>query len=712
MASLTSGDAATAWPMTAIDAIMRPASVAVIGASSTRHTLGNQVLRNLRKEGFGGDVYGVHPRADVLEGWPAVASVADLPADLDVAMISVPASGVTEILRQLDEHGCRAAVIPAAGFVGQDLADIEAAARSLRIRFNGPNCLGVLSVAGRAPLWTAGYGASRPGNVSLVSQSGSASISLMTSPGLSFARIVSSGNETSITSADYLSWLADDDATDVIGMVIEGIKDAARFEAAVDRVQAAGKSVVALKVGRTPVGSRAAQAHTGGLISDYDAYRAYFARLGVPAVLDYDDMVATLQALAAKPPPCAGTKVGIYTISGGQSALASDLAVENGLELARLSEETGRRLRQALPDSEGTNPIDLGATVGQDRRDPDTALRAMIEDAEVDSVVVIQDAHDLLDLWPDHWYAENVRMVVGIARAAAKPVLLASSASAGIHPLLQELVTGSPVPFLRGLRAAVVAVRGLGTRRPEPVPHSAAVSPDELADLREELRGQSGPVGYALTQKILAAYQLPVVPSVLAKDADDAAGQAAAFGYPLVAKIASPDIPHRTDAGAVVVNIADETELRAAIAGIDAKVRVAVPAARIEGFELQPFVPGGVEALLGFKAEPPLGAMVVVGSGGALAELTRDRAADLAPVSPARAREMIRETGLGQLLAGYRGLVEPTDIEQFAELVYRVATMAADLHDVVSAADFNPAFVRSPHGEVQIVDALLIATGR
>jgi acyl-CoA synthetase (NDP forming) len=698
--------------MSAIEAIMRPRSVAVIGASSARQALGNQVLQNLRKEAFAGDVLCVSPRASSIEGWPAVPSVAALPGDLDVAVVSVPASAVTGVLRELDEQGCRAAVVPAAGFTGAELAELDAAARSLRIRFNGPNCLGVFSVAASAPLWTAGYGNIRRGNVSIISQSGSASISIMTSPGLGFARIASSGNETSVTSADYLSWLAQDEATDVIGLEIEGISDARAFEAAVGRVQAAGKSVVALKVGRTPVGSRAAQAHTGGLITGYDAYQAYFARLGVPAVLNYDDMIATLQVLASRPRrPCRGTSVGIFAISGGQSALASDLATENRLQLAEFSAETSARLRAALPDFDGTNPVDLGATVGHDRRNPDEALRAIIDDPSVDSVLVIQDAHERLALDPGHWYLENVRGVVDIGREAAKPVVLASSASAGIHPLLQELVDDSPVPFLRGLDKAVIALRGLGTRRPEEPPYPLAAPPAELAELREELRRQSGPVGYGLTRRLLAAYDLPAAPSVLARDASDAEDKAAALGYPVVAKIASPDIPHRSDIGAVVVNIASATHLHAAIRDITEAVSRAAPGARIEGFEIQPYVPGGVEVILGFTSEPALGAMVVVGSGGVLAEVTRDRAADLAPISPARARALIAATGLGAILAGYRRAVEPTDAGQLAQTVHKVAAMAADLHDVVAAADFNPAFVRSGSGDVQIVDALFIAAG-
>ncbi|MFZ0216210.1 MAG: acetate--CoA ligase family protein, partial [Candidatus Dormiibacterota bacterium] len=501
------------------------------------------------------------------------------------------------------------------------------------------------------------------------------------------------------------------DATDVVGLVIEGIADADRFAAAVDRVQTAGKAVVALKVGRTPQGSRAAQAHTGVLVSNYDAYAAFFGRLGIPAVLDYDDMVASLQGLAVRPRrACSGTSIGVLAISGGQSALACDLAVESDLTLAEFTEQTADRLRDALPDVDGRNPVDIGATVRVERRQPGDALRAMLSDPGVDAVLVVQDGHERLAISPEHDYLEQVRTVVEISRSATKPIVLASSASAGIHPMLQELVDGSPVPFLRGLRAGIIALRSIGTNRPQAPTRRQPDPPPGLDQVRAELHECAGPVAYALTRRILAAYALPAVSSLLATDADEAVALAPSLGYPLVAKIASVDVPHRAEVGGVVTGIGGVPELREAIQQIGAQVHTAMPRARIEGYELQPDVGGGVEALLGFTAEPPLGALVVVGSGGTLAELIRDRAVDLATVSLPAARRLIRATTLGEVLAGYRRHAEPIDIEPLARTVQQVAAMAADLHDVLAAADFNPAFVR-PTGEVQIVDALFIASG-
>jgi acyl-CoA synthetase (NDP forming) len=378
--------------------------------------------------------------------------------------------------------------------------------------------------------------------------------------------------------------------------------------------------------------------------------------------------------------------------------------------LADFTDETASRLRAALPDITGENPVDIGATVGVERRNPGDALRALLDDPGVDSVLVVQDAHERLAIWPEHTYIDHVRNVVEISRTATKPIVLASSASAGIHPMLQELVTDSPVAFVRGLRAGVTALHSLGTWQQVAAPPPSLVQPADLDELRTELADINGPVGYYLTRRIMAAYGLPAVPSALAVDADSAVVLADRIGYPLVAKIASPDVPHRADVGGVVVGVKDANQLRQAIAQINQRVTEARPGLRIEGFELQPQLASGVEALLGFTVEPPVGAMVVVSTGGSLTELIKDRAAELAPVSLTEALEMIGRTELGRMLGGYRDLAAPTDVRPLAHVVQQVASMAADLHDLLSAADFNPAFVTTPSGQVQIADALLIAS--
>ncbi|MDL9978372.1 acetate--CoA ligase family protein [Microbacterium sp. ASV49] len=694
-----------------ITGLLKPTTIAVIGASPERSTLGNQVLRNLRIFGFGGTVIPVHPRAEALEGWAALPSVADLPDGVDVAVVSVRASRAVGVLRELAERGCPAAVLPAAGFSAEELAELQGALRDLPIVVNGPNCLGTLSAAASAPLWTAHIRSDfRTGNIALITQSGSAAISVTTTSDLGFSRVVSSGNELSLTAADYLSWLADDDATVAVGLVVESLNEPEKFRAAVCRVHAAGKRIVAVKVGRTSAGGRATQAHTGALVTGYDAYRALFRQLGVPLVRDYDELVATLQLYSQLGSgPVGGDRLAVMSISGGQSALACDIATEIGATIADFAPATAERVREALPGTTGENPVDIGASIDERERRTAAAVEAVGDDPGVDSIVVVQDAQEKLPLTPDHDYIDHIRQIVAGARSAAKPVVVVSSTAAPVHPMLTDLVAGTNVTILRGLEPALVALSTLATA-PAVVDADARaiVAADLVVGLRDEIAEQHGPLPHALVQRILAAYGLPYARSRVVPDEDAAVAFAREVGFPLVVKITSQDVPHRVDVGGVVVGIRDEESLRTAVREIRDRMR-AIPHAVIDGYEVQTAVSGSIEAILGFTHEAPLGSMVVVGSGGSLAELVADRAVDLAPVSPEGARDLIAQTHLGRLLDGYRRLAEQTDVGPLADVIARFSALAADLGDLIVEADLNPTFIREGTGEITLVDALFIA---
>jgi acetate---CoA ligase (ADP-forming) len=694
-----------------IEAMLNPRSLAVVGASGKRHTLGNEVLRNLARAGFTGEVLAVNPTADEIEGFKVVPSIEDLPAGIDCVMLSVPATAADGALRQLDGIGCRSAVVPAAGHTDEQLKEADATARELTLAYNGPNCLGVLSVAGKAPLWTAKYRDPLPeGSVALIAQSGSAAISVMTTPGLGFSRIISSGNEVSINSGDYLRWLANDDATNCAGLIVESVRDPDKFALGVQAMHAAGKRVVVLKVGRSEAGGRATQAHTAALVKSNDVYEAYFRRIGVPTVADYDELVATLQCFGTAGLPAAtGSRVAIFTISGGQSALACDLVTEHGGTVAEFSEVTEERIRSALFGSGGQNPVDLGATVEKEKRDGVSALEAVLEDDGVDSVLVIQDAQGDLPLFEEHVYLSYMADVVRTARRYNKPLIVTSSSGADTHPLLEAVFEDSPIPLLRGLHEGVIAVLNLRTLQAHNTAPEAVLSPQDLAALRDELSTHEGPVPAELTQRVLNAYGIPYVPSVVVVDESEARDAAGKLGFPLVAKVASPDVPHRADVGGVVIGIQDLDGLIRAIGEIRQSVLAAKPSAVIEGFELQSQIDGAVEVLLGYKTDQPFGSLVAVGTGGSLTELIRDIRTELAPLSRTQAEGMVAETNVGKLLAGYRGLVDVTDTGPLVEVVQRLSMLAADLGDLIVEVDLNPAFVLSPSGRVVVVDGLLVA---
>ena len=691
-----------------LTSVMTPRHIAVLGASSKRHTLGNQVLQNLTQEGYEGSVLAVSDRVDRIEGFPTVASIEDLPRELDVAMVCIPSPSLPDVIVRLDAAGCRAAVVPTAGFSAEQYRALQEACEAVDMIVTGPNCLGVLSLADAATLWTARFRHDVPhGGASIVCQSGSAAISIMSSTGVGFARIISSGSELEVTSAEYIEWLADDPKTTCIGLVVESIRSPERFEAAVRRAAGAGKPVVALKVGRSSIGSLAAQAHTGALVSSYDAYVAYFARLGVATVLDYDEMVATLQCFSnPKLAKARGDRVGIVGISGGQTALACDLAAEAGLRLAEFSPATVDRIEAALPDAPGWNPVDLHASVGAARRDERGALEAVIDDDGVDSVLVIQDAQDTLPLDPGHSYLTHVRTVEELSRGSDKPIVIASSSAGNTHPMIEALLEGSATPLVRGLRPALVALRSLAVRPPAPRARARAELPGTLRSAVEDARGQ---LPHALVQSLLEHYDIGVVRSALVKGRDDAAAAAEQLGFPLVVKVASPDVPHRLEGGGVVTGIEDLATLEDALERIDKNIATSVPDARIEGYELQHQVIDAVEAIVGFTSAPPFGPMMVVGSGGSLVELVGDRASDLAPLSPERSTELVEQTTLGKLLGGYRGKIPFTSTDGLADVLHRFSLLADDWRDLIVEGDLNPVLVEAGSGRAVVVDALLIS---
>ena len=325
-----------------MDALIRPRTIAVIGASPKRQTLGNVALDNLANYKFTGTVIPVHGEAPEIAGLAAVPSIEALPDGVDVALASVPAAGVADVVRRLDRKGVRTAIVNTAGFSFEQEAELRRLVNSSRILMHGPNCMGLINLSDATPIYTGGI-TSRlaKGPVALIAQSGSAAISVINSSTAGFSKVVTIGSEFRVTGADYLRWFAADPDTSVIGLILESIQDADRFADAVDRVHAAGKSLVMLKVGRSATGARATLAHTGALIRNDDAFKGFSERYGVPVVGDYEELIATLEAFAVTRKRPARGHVALMGISGGETALACDICDEIELPLAVFSEAPG-----------------------------------------------------------------------------------------------------------------------------------------------------------------------------------------------------------------------------------------------------------------------------------------------------------------------------------------------------------------------------------
>jgi acetyltransferase len=689
-----------------VAAIMRPRTVAVLGASATRRAQGNHVIANLQRAGFPGTILPIHASAAEIEGLATVNAIAGLPRGVDTAVVAVAAPGVAAALADLDRAGVRSAVIFSNGFSAADAAACRAVMDATEMVVHGPNCMGLIDFAECMPLYPSTITSKvHAGTVALIAQSGSAAISLMNSSDFGLTSVVTMGSEWQVTAPDYLRFFAADPRTQVIGVVLESIRFPAEFAAAAATVRAAGKSMAVLKVGRSDVGSLAVQAHTGALISRADAYDHFFARAGVPVTRDYDELIATVHALAATPRRAAGGRIGIVGISGGETALACDLAADLGIHPATFAPATEVAIRAALPGAAGINPLDLGATVNHGPDQDRAAIDAILADPNVDTLVLVQDSQASLTPTMLNNYTPHIMEYGRLTERSAKPVVIVSPTAENTNPRIHEMMAPFQVPVLRGLRAGLIAARNLA-------PHAAAEPVrypphPQLEILRAELAGLSGPLSAALTRRLLAAYDIPIARSALVPDIEAAVAAASAIGFPMVAKIDSPDVPHRSDVGGVELAIADTAALRAALARILARVTAARPGARISGFELQQHLAGRVEAMAGFVAAPPFGAVLTLGTGGTMVELQADHGVDLCPMSTDQAAAMLTGTRLGALLGGYRALMPRTDLAPVARLAADLSRLAADLGDLITGCDLNPILIAPGTGETTVVDALL-----
>lgn len=696
--------------------MLRPRSVAVIGASAKRVTQGNVVIGNLKSWGYGGRVLPIHPQASQIDGLPAVNSISALSEETDLAIIAIPAAQVPGVLRELDASPVRSAIVFSNGFSAEGETTLRAFGDRSRIVVHGPNCMGLVNFSDSIPLYPSRPSLRlKPGKVALVAQSGSAAISVMNSTVAGLSKVVTVGSEFQVSAADYVRWLATDDETQAIGVVAESIKSAQAFAEAAECVHAAGKSLVVLKVGRSQSGLAATQAHTGALVSSSDAYDSFFRETNIATVADYDELVASLECAAVVSRQVRGARIGIVGISGGQTALACDIAEAQGLCVPAFGEATAARLRVAVPGTAGVNPVDLGATVNEEARDTREAMRAVAADEAIDAIIVLQDAQESLNPATLQNYTPGLREYGEAGGASSKPVVVVSPTSENVDPGTRAMLAGHGVPLLRGLGPSLRAVANLALGKPGPAGAWAALRQagrapfnPQAAAFRHEIAQGTGPLSAELSFRLLRAYGVPLVKSIVVRDADEAAARIGEIGFPMVIKIASPDVQHRSDIGGVMLGISDAQAMREAIGGIERNVRRAQPNARIEGYELQEQLIDGVEAMAGFTAAPPFGQMIVLGSGGTLVELMADRAVGLAPLDQEQAQAMLDRTKLARMLAGYRNLMPPTDTSALAALAVKLSQLASDLDGVLAACDLNPVLIRKGSGELRVVDALMV----
>ncbi|MEV4668615.1 acetate--CoA ligase family protein [Microbacterium sp. LWO12-1.2] len=699
--------------------LVSPRRVVVVGASSTRtDATGNQVLRNLRNGGFTGRIDVLSRTGGTIEGIEALSDVSEA-AGADLAVVTLRAGAVLPALHDLAAVGVTAGLVMSVGFTPDEIRAIKDFSRDSGMHIHGPNCMGLINVHDRTMLWAdEGILADLPaGNVAIVSQSGSGAIFVARSTsGVGFSHIVSTGNEAALTTADYVRYLAEDSRTGVIALILESVYDSDGLARAVEAAREAGKPVVALKVGSSDSGRAATLAHTGAMLSNRTVIDAYMEQIGVPLLADYDELAAAIDLLARVDWQAIGAgRTAIVTLSGGQAALAADLAEQVGATLARFSPETQRRLEEVLPDMHAINPLDAWGSADADDETFRRTLQIVSEDDGVDVVLGVIDAQSSLSAIELEYEDDIVDAFTLLNAEADVPVLLASSSSMTVHPV-RVPATDASIPVLRGLRNALTAVRaaarvsGQGPRlldRPSSVPSIAIVE-----EIRDSLARTSGVLDRDSMRRVLGAYGISPVSSHSFGDVDEAVRWCERNGYPVVAKIDSPDITHRSDVGGVALGLQDEGQLRDAWAAILESVHRHRPDADIRGIEVQRQIPAGIEAFLGFVSDPDIGVAVGIGIGGVLVELLDDVEYAIAPLSPESAHRLLDGTRLSQLLDGFRNLHPVVDVGSVVNLLVKLSWMADDLKDTLAAGDLNPLIIEPATGAAFVVDALLVAQER
>ena len=694
--------------------LINPRSIALIGASEREASIGERTMTNLLQHSqFSGEVYLVNPTKQEIRGMRCWSSITALPATPDVAVVVVPASGVLAVIEECVARGVLFAVILSSGF-GEAGAEGERAQQRMKeiaqaggLRLYGPNCPGLVNVNQRLGLT---FSPSFPhdltkGPIGLATQGGGLGRNVMQAMerGIGIGLWASTGNEVDLQVADFIHYMADAPDIKVIATLLEGIKDGPKFIAAVRRAAQNGKPVIALKVGRSEYGRRAAQSHTASLTGSAEVNSAVFRQFGVIEVHDIDELVDTAW-LFARAMPTAQEGIGIYCSSGGTAALTADAVGAGGLTLAEFAAETTAILKNNLPDYAAIgNPVDTTAMVLSDVHVVETTLGAVANDPNL-SLTIVPIALD---------YGETTtRMAHNIIHAQANsktpivPIWMSDRQGEGYRLLVQH---GFAPPRSVGKAVAAIGrwIHYGRWKRAHPV--LAALPPAAPAwDGTLPTRNLSE----AQAKQRLHDAGLTMLPNAVARSPQEACALAERMGYPVVAKIASEQIVHKSDVGGVRVGLQDAAQLAQAWDGIMASVARHHPDAQVDGLLIEKMAPrGGVELMVGVTRDPVFGLIMTFGLGGIYVEILRDVTRRMLPIDRADARAMVREMRCFALLDGARGR-PPADVAALEDLLLRVSDFALRHADRLEEMDINPIWVGAAGEGAMPLDAVIVERPR
>lgn len=681
-----------------LDMFLDPQSVAVIGASREPGKLGYAVLENIIKSGFKGPIYPINPNAPEILGLPCFTSVLGVPGSIDLAVITIPAKFVAKVLDECGQRGVKGAIIITAGFreVGSAGAQLEreliTIANQYKMRLVGPNVLGMVDTV--TPINASfAAGMPMPGTISFMSQSGALCTAILDwaeAHDIGFSRFISIGNKADINEIDLLEAWNVDDKTSVIIAYLEGITNGQKFIETARRVTK-NKPVIALKSGNTGAGARAASSHTGTLAGSARAYDAAFSQCGIIRATSVQDLFDLSIAFSYQP-VLPGDRIAIVTNAGGPGIMGTD-AVENlGLKLATLTDETQAYLAQNLPAAANVhNPIDVLGDALAERYG--MAVETALKDPNVDGVLVILTPQVMTQV-PES--AQAVCDAVDRMKGCGKPVLGCwmgqAITKAGADVLNQHQIPNYQFPERAAAVFKAMSAYRTWRERPEAEIPKLDVDKTRVKAVFDKARaeGRLG-LGDFEARDVMEAYGLRVPKSVLARTSEEAVTAATEMGYPVVLKVASPDILHKSDIGAVKVNLSDATQVRDAFDIIMYRSQKYMPNADIWGCTVQEMVAKGKETIIGVSKDPQFGPLLLFGLGGIYVEVLKDVTFRVAPVSRQEATEMVHEIRSFPLLRGVRG-EKPSDIDATIDAVLRISQLVTDFPEIVEL-DVNPLLI-------------------
>ena len=697
-----------------LDRLFAPQAIAVFGASEIPDAVGGRVFDNLRKGGFSGPIYAINPKYKRLYKQSCYPSITAIGKPVDLAVIATPASTVPEIIHACGEHGVRAAIIISAGFSegdGRGAAlekSVLETARQYQMRILGPNCLGLIRpVAGMNATFS--KNTAQPGQLALVSQSGALCTAILdwaVVHEVGFSAIVSLGDAADVDFGDVLDYLAQDPETHSILLYVEGIRDARSFMSGL-RIAARMKPVVVIKAGRHDEGSRAAITHTGAMIGADDVFDAALQRAGVVRAMTIEQLFAAAQLLATQQ-RVSGNRLAIVTNGGGLGVMATDRAIDLGVTMASLSDDTLTRLNETLPPqwSHG-NPIDLVGDAPPQRYQD--AINACLDDPGVDGVLVMLSPQAMTDA------TACAQAVIDAQNTHNKPVLACWMGEQQVEAA-NSLFSQHHLPSFSSPESSVEAfaylanfyhsqqllmqVPGpLATRSEPDVDGARLIIESVLADKRSVL-------SITESKALLHAFAIPVTQSIECCSANDALVAAESMDFPVAMKINSPDITHKSDVGGIRLNISNAHAIRSTYDELLNEVKSKYPEAMIKGVTVEPMYtpPHGRELLVGVIRDPVFGPAITFGAGGIQVEVLRDRAVALPPLNTFLAEKMISQTRIAHLLGSFRNM-PAVKMDALVQVLRRISEMVCELPEI-KALDINP-LIADENG-VMALDARIV----